>query len=354
MSLKLVVLGSGGYVGQRLCRYLTKYDDFYISPNDKVPIKKIILFDKFKPKNGYEKIIREDSRMEIIYGDLCNKNTIKSIFSPVDSDYKYSNVTVIHIAALLSGYSEKDFDLGMKINLYGSLTCLEEIRKVGNILNKPQIYFYASTDYVFAYNNDNINKINNEESFRLSPVSYGCQKACIEILLSDYTRKGYIDGRVGRYSAVIGKPQFADSISYAWNGVFSQTLQGNNYKCSAPLNRIYPCSYINNIVLNTIYLSSRVDTKKIGHNRVILLPNKSFTVNELWEKTKYYANKYKIDSFGKLVIVGKESTKTTVSEINVCQRSTYKKALGLGCYDDDLTIDDIIQDFIQNNIKDIP
>ena len=206
MSLKLVVLGSNGFVGSRLCLKLSTLKKFYISPTEQVTLGKIILFDVNESKDQYFKDkIASDPRCEFIYGDISDKSTVLKLLDP---ENRYTRVTVIHLAAVLSGYCEQDFDLGMKVNLYGTLNVLEALRQITkekSILGgKPQIYFYSSTDYTLCFNDTNRAIPTNEESFRLSPVSYGCQKACVEILVSDYTRKGFIDGRVGRFAAVIG------------------------------------------------------------------------------------------------------------------------------------------------------
>ena len=73
--------------------------------------------------------------------------------------------------------------------MFGTLNVMERVRKVGEAAGTPQTYVYASTDYVACFNEYNRTHPVTEESFRLSPVSYGCQKACCEILISDYTRK---------------------------------------------------------------------------------------------------------------------------------------------------------------------
>ena len=83
---------------------------------------------------------------------------------------------MLHLAALLSGYAEENFDLGMKVNLHGTLNVMERVRELGAKLGAPQIYLYVSTDYVACFNEYNRTHPVTEESFRLSPVSYGVQK----------------------------------------------------------------------------------------------------------------------------------------------------------------------------------
>merc|ERR1712100_630171 len=155
---------------------------------------------------------RSDPRVSCVAGDLTDRATLDMVFDPEGC----TRVTVIQLAAVLSGYAESNFELGMKVNLYGAIGVMDALRAVGEELGTPCIYLFTSTDYVTAYNATNKANPTHEESFRLSPVSYGIQKACVELLLCDYSRKGFIDGRVGRLSAVLGRPGWSNSISWSY------------------------------------------------------------------------------------------------------------------------------------------
>merc|ERR1719230_1734280 len=182
-----------------------------------------------------------------------------------------TRVTCIQLAAVLSGYAESDFDLGMKVNLQGAIGVMEALRAVGAQLGCPQVYLFTSTDYVTAYNETNKENPTNEESFRLSPVSYGVQKACVELLLCDYSRKGFIDGRVARLSAVLGRPGWSNSISWSYTGIFTQTLAGKDMEVPGvlPMDRPYPCSCVRNNVAGLVHLATEVTGDDLGHNRVV-------------------------------------------------------------------------------------
>ena len=110
----------------------------------------------------------------------------------------------------------------MEINVHGTFNVMDRMREVSTRMGSPQQYIYVSTDYVNCFNEFNRTNPVTEESFRLSPVSYGVQKAAMELFICDYSRKGFIDGRVGRISAVIGRPGFSNSISYPYTGIFTQ------------------------------------------------------------------------------------------------------------------------------------
>merc|ERR1719174_1740082 len=135
------------------------------------------------------------------------------------------------------------------------------MRAVREELGTPQIYVFTSTDYVAAYNDANKITPVSEESFRLSPVSYGVQKACIELLVCDYSRKGFSDGRVARISAVIGRPGWSNSVSYPYTGIFTQPLEkpGEVYGIPLPMDRPYPCSSLNNNVEALFHMAGKVD-----------------------------------------------------------------------------------------------
>ena len=242
MSLKVVVIGAGGLVGARLADALVKLRRFNTSPTEDLPLDQIMLMDAKDPTSRQSKEVLADPRVKIVEADLCDARAMARL---IDTDGgKFTAVTTIHLAAVLSGYAEENFDLGMKVNLHGSLGVMEVVRDLSARLGKPQIYVYTSTDYVTAFIPQNKVAPTNEESFRLCPVSYGCQKACVEILLSDYTRKGFFDGRVARLSAVIGRPGFSNSISYPYTGIFTQPLEGKDYGCPLPMDVPYPCSSI--------------------------------------------------------------------------------------------------------------
>ena len=68
---------------------------------------------------------------------------------------------------------------------------MERLRKIADKLPLLPVYLFISSDYVFCFNERNRTQAVDEESFRLSPVSYGCQKACVELMVCDYTRKGW-------------------------------------------------------------------------------------------------------------------------------------------------------------------
>ncbi len=104
MSLKLVVLGSNGFVGSRLCLKLSTLKIFYVSPTESLPLDKIILFDVNESKDEYfKRAISKDSRCEFIHGDLCKKDIVMRVLDPKN---KYTRVTIIHLAGITYFYTK--------------------------------------------------------------------------------------------------------------------------------------------------------------------------------------------------------------------------------------------------------
>lgn len=122
MSVKVVVVGAGGLVGTRMCEQLVSYTTFAVGDDkEQLPLKVITLFDMRDVKADLPASVAADPRVQTVAGDLTDRATLDALFDPEGC----SRVTVIQLAALLSGYAESDFDLGMKVNLQGAIGVME-------------------------------------------------------------------------------------------------------------------------------------------------------------------------------------------------------------------------------------
>ena len=128
-------------------------------------------------------------------------------------------VSVFHFGAVMSGQGEQDFDLVMRVNLHGTLNLLEAARQCG--ATRPRFILAsagatlgsgAPTDYV-----DKSDTVG--DWTRATPhTSYGMTKACAELLLSDFSRRGFVDGRACRLPTVLvraGAPNAASTGCYS-------------------------------------------------------------------------------------------------------------------------------------------
>lgn len=159
-----------------------------------------------------------DPRLRTLTGDICDAALLREVIGA-------DTASIFHLAAVVSGQAEADFDLGMRDNLDASRLLLERCRQLGT---RPKVVFTSS---VAVYGGDMPALVG--DATALEPQSsYGVQKAIGELLLSDCHRRGFIDGRVLRLPTVSvrpGKPNKAAS-SFA-SGIVREPLAGIDAVC---------------------------------------------------------------------------------------------------------------------------
>ena len=180
-------------------------------------ITRLTLFDMAFPA-----ALPQDPRLETIAGDLSAPGMLAKVVTP-------DTQSIFHLASVVSSGAEADFDLGWRVNLDGARTLLELARNCA----KPPRFLFSSS--VAAFGGDLPAVL--EDSTTPNPqTSYGAQKVCCEYLVTDYTRKGYIDGRSLRLPTIVvrpGKPNLAAS-SFA-SGVLREPLNGVISECPVSL-----------------------------------------------------------------------------------------------------------------------
>ena len=129
---------------------------------------------------------------------------------------------IFHLAGVVSGEAETDFEKGYRVNLDGTRTLLEAVRAAGNGY-RPKLVFTSSIAVFGAPFPEAIG-----DDFHLTPLtSYGTQKAICELLLADYTRRGFMEGVGIRLPSIVvrpGKPNKAASGFFS--GIIREPLAG--------------------------------------------------------------------------------------------------------------------------------
>ena len=169
----------------------------------------------------------DDLRVDSRAGTIADPAFIRSIVEP-DVD------VVFHLAAVLSGQSEAEFDLGLQVNLDATRTLLEACRA----LRTPPRFVFSSTVAVFGADlPDGVP----EDSVLHPQSSYGTAKAMTELLVREYSRRGFVDGIAVRLATVTvrpGKPNSA--LSSFVSGIIREPLAGIDAVCPVPLDTA-PC-----------------------------------------------------------------------------------------------------------------
>jgi nucleoside-diphosphate-sugar epimerase len=202
--MNVLITGGGGFIGARLAAALKA----------RHPQARIRLLDMAFPA-GLE------SRFECIAGDVASRDVIAQALG---SD----TGSVFHLAAVVSGGAEADFDLGYRVNLDGTRALLEACRA----LPQPPAVIYASSVAAFG---GALPEVLDDATTPAPQTSYGAQKVIGEYLVADFTRKGMLDGRSLRLPTIVvrpGKPNLAAS-SFA-SGIIREPLAGLVAECPVP------------------------------------------------------------------------------------------------------------------------
>jgi nucleoside-diphosphate-sugar epimerase len=183
---------------------------------------------------------------------------------------------IYHLAAIVSGQAEAEFDLGMAINLMGTINVLEAARAMGT---RPVVVFTSS---IAVYGGEIPDPI--EDWTCLNPqTSYGAQKAAAEMLVTDYSRKGFLDGRGLRLPTISirpGKPNKA--ASGFMSSIFREPLQGKEAVC--PVRPDYAHWYLSprRCVENLVH-GAEVAAEALGQNRCFALPGRTHRIGDMVE-----------------------------------------------------------------------
>jgi D-erythronate 2-dehydrogenase len=199
--MHILITGAAGMIGRKLTARLVADGALNERPIDKLTLLDVGAAAKPEKFRG---------SVESVAGDIADPAALRRLVAARPD-------VIFHLAAVVSAEAELDFDKGMRINLDGSRALLDAVRTVGDGYC-PRLVFTSSIAVFGAPFPDAI-----ADDFHLTPLtSYGTQKAAIELLLADYTRRGFLSGVGIRLPSIVvrpGKPNKAAS------GFFSSIIR---------------------------------------------------------------------------------------------------------------------------------
>ncbi|MGI9402358.1 MAG: D-erythronate dehydrogenase [Rhizobiaceae bacterium] len=203
--MRVLILGGGGMVGQKLAQRLAQSPE--ISGK---AIKELYLHDILEPKS-----VKGAFETHCLTGDLSKEGEAERL-AAMKAD------VVFHLAAIVSGEAEKNFEKGWRTNARGTWAILEALVNIGGGY-KPRLVFSSSIAVFGAP----FPEVIPDDFFSTPMTSYGAQKAMSELLITDYSRKGMIDGISIRLPTICvrpGKPNLAASSFFS--GIIREPLNG--------------------------------------------------------------------------------------------------------------------------------
>ncbi len=259
--MKVVITGGAGFLGRRLAHALLARGRLVGQDGAGEEIARLILLD-LVPADGFD-----DPRVEVVAGDVADEALLRSVLGA-------DAASVFHLAAVVSAQAEADFDLGMRVNLDATRRLLDACR---SLARPPR---FVSTSSVAVYGGPLPSLVTDETALR-PQSSYGVQKAVGELLVADYSRRGFVDGRVLRLPTVSvrpGKPNQAAS-SFA-SGIIREPLAGVEAVCPvAPETCLWLLSPRR--AVESLVLGHELSGATLGTVRSINLPGLSVTVAEM-------------------------------------------------------------------------
>ena len=285
--MHVLIIGGAGMIGRKLAERLAKDGGL-----GRQPVSRMTLYDVVEPLAPSAPF-----PVDCLSGDLSSPGETDRL---MEGKPEY----VFHLAAIVSGEAETDFDKGYRINLDGTRLLLVSIREAGHV---PRLVFTSSIAVFGAPFPDKI-----PDDFHLTPLtSYGAQKACDEFLLADFTRKGLVDGIGLRLPTICvrpGKPNLAASSFFS--GILREPLAGVKAICPVdPDVRHWMASP--QAAVGFLIHAAEIDGDTVGPRRNLTMPGISITVGEMVEALERVAGskvaarvKREPDDFIKTIVSG--------------------------------------------------
>ena len=214
--MRVVITGAFGFLGRRLTGALLRARTFHGAP-----ITRLVLADRVVQPDSPA---ATDPLVDIVHGDLIER--LDGVFAePVD--------VLFHLAAAVSAECEADFDLGMRANVDTTRTLLEAARAQSAVGGPTPRVVFASSLAVYGSSPElPLPPVVSETSLTMPRSSYGTQKLLCEQLIADYTRRGFLDGRVARLMTVAVRPGRPNAAASGFlSGIVREPLAGVPATC---------------------------------------------------------------------------------------------------------------------------
>ena len=259
--MKILVTGAAGFLGNRLIRAL-------LAGHPDLPeVSRVVAAD-------LAECPLDDPRIESRTGTIMDRDFVEAIVHDVD--------VVYHLAAVLSGQSEAEFDLGMHVNIDATRLLLDACRR----LEKAPRFIFTSSLAVFG---GDLPDVVPDDHVLLPQSSYGAAKAIAELLVTEYSRRGFVDGIVCRLPTISVRPGRPNAAASSFvSGIIREPLSGVESVCPVPLDTRLWISSPDVAVRNLVHAAG-LEAPALGGRRTLNLPGLTVTASEMLDSLERLA-----------------------------------------------------------------
>lgn len=317
----ILILGGGGMVGQKLAQR--------IIDNDLFPDPKLTLFDRAFAPGG--------ASATSVTGDVSDPAVAKTLAATRPD-------IIFHLAAIVSGQAEAEFDLGWTINMMSMwhlLKALKDEHEASGGSYRPRVVFTSS---IAVFGGPFPDKIGDE--FLSAPqTSYGAQKAACELMVTDFSRKGFIDGISLRLPTICVRPGKANAAASSFfSGIIREPLNG--VEAILPVSDTVRHWHASpRSAARFLTHAAHLDTDLLEGRRALNLPGFSCTVAEQIEALRRAAGQSAVD------LIKPQPDETIMRMVAGWPRNfAPDRALSLG-FKAEADFDEIIQVYMDDDLK---
>jgi len=318
--MKIVITGGCGFLGRRLALLLLDRESRL------GPIDEMVLFDNAPSVLP----LPDDKRVSVVTGDIADRATVAKLIAP-------GTDAVFHLAAIVSGQAEADTDLGYRVNLDGTRAVLDACRALGT---KPKLIFASS----LAVYGGALPPAVGDDTALTPQSSYGTQKAIGELMVNDYSRKGFVDGRALRLPTVVVRPGLPNRAASTFaSSMIREPLTGKDAVCPVSPDTVMALASPRRVVASLAHALD-IPGDALGQNRTLQLPGYSVSVGEMAEALRRAGG---ADAYKRLSWQPDATIQTIVGSWPRELHAPRAEALG---FQPDSGIDEAVQFFIEDDL----
>ncbi|KZT19100.1 NAD(P)-binding protein [Neolentinus lepideus HHB14362 ss-1] len=263
----ILITGAGGFLGRLLAETLLK--------DPQTIDARLVLVDIVAPKAP------QGANAIAVKADLTDPSQADGLFQ---TSYGVPDI-VYCLHGIMSRGAEDNFDLGLKVNFDAVRSVLESARRFGTNTSQPLKFIFASSLAVYG---GSLPNVVTPDTIATPQGAYGAEKLMCEILINEYTRRGFVDGRILRLPTIVVRPgPPAAATSSFLSGIIREPLKGVPTTCpignslsSPELDLAVWIASPETTIQNFLNAARIPSSSFMLHSRVVCLPGITVTVRE--------------------------------------------------------------------------